>query len=131
MSEEIPLAKQDELAVAVAQGKSVAAWARRNDVPIATAYRWAKDPDLRRQAQDWRRRCLDRALGEMASHSRRAVRAMVQLSENADSDSVRLSAMRAVLRDQIAVSRHADLEHRVAVLEEKRAAREANAKSHG
>jgi hypothetical protein len=92
MSEEIPSTKQDELAVAVAQGKSVAAWARQNDVPIATAYRWAKDPDLRRQVQDWRRRCLDRALGEMASHSRRAARAMVQLSENADSDSVRLVA---------------------------------------
>jgi len=131
MSEEIPSTKQDELAVAVAQGKSVAAWARQNDVPIATAYRWAKDPDLRCQVQDWRRRCLDRALGEMASHSRRAVRAMVQLSENADSDSVRLAAMRAVLRDQIAVSRHADLEQRMNEIEEEIRARNANANSHG
>ena len=36
--EEIPLSPQDRLAMAVAQGKSVTAWARENGVPRRTAF---------------------------------------------------------------------------------------------
>jgi hypothetical protein len=120
---EIPANQKDLLVVAVAQGKSVASWARQNGVPTSTAYRWANDPDVRRRVNDWRRRFLDRSLGWMATHSRRAVKAIVQLGENAESETVRLSALRALLHDQIAVSRHADLEFRVSELEESPRAR--------
>ena len=64
MSEqETPLSKQHQLAVAIAQGKSVAAWASQNQMRGTTAFRWADDPDVRRQVQDLRRRHFDRALG--------------------------------------------------------------------
>jgi hypothetical protein len=70
MSEdEIPLSQHDRLAMAVAQGKSITAWARQNGVPRRTAQRWAAEPDVRRQVEDWRRRVLDRALGYMAGRS--------------------------------------------------------------
>ena len=62
ISEEILLSKRDRLALAIANGKSVAGWASQNDVPTSTAYKWANHPDVRRTIADCRRRCLDRAL---------------------------------------------------------------------
>ncbi len=116
--EEIPLSKQDQLAVAIAQGKSVTAWASQNEVSRATAYRWANDPDVRRQAEDWRRRALDRALGWMAGHSMRAVKAITKLGETAESESVQLRAMRAVLHDHMAVAKLSNMEYRMSAIEE-------------
>ena len=116
--EEIPLSKQDQLALAIAQGKSITGWARQNDVPRSTAYSWASKPDCRSDVEDWRRRSLDRVLGWMAGHSLRAVKTLTKLGETAESESVRLRAVRAVLSDQIAVSKHANLEYRMAEIEE-------------
>jgi transposase-like protein len=50
--EEISLSKQDQLAIAIAQGKSISEWARQNDVPRSTAYDWANDPECRRLVGD-------------------------------------------------------------------------------
>ena len=124
--EEIPLSKQDQLAIAIAQGKSVARWARQNEVPRSTAYKWAHDLDVCRQVDDWRRRVLNRGLGLMASHSAWAVRRIIKLGEAAASESVQLRALRAILSDQMAVAKHANFEYRIAQLEEKRRARTGN-----
>jgi len=102
--EEIPLSQQDQLAMAIAQGKSIAGWARQNGVPRRTAQRWATEPDVRRQVEDWRRRVLDRALGYMAGRSMWAVRGITKLGEKAESESVQLRARRAILQDQIQTS---------------------------
>ena len=116
--QELPPSLRDRLALTIARGKPIAAWARRNQVARSTAYRWAKDPALRRLVQELRRRFIDEALGSMASHSRQAVQAILQLSRSAESESVRLRALRCVLRDQLAVSEYADLEHRMNEIEE-------------
>jgi hypothetical protein len=121
--EEPPLSKQDQLALAIAQGKSVPGWARQNDVPRSTAYRWANDPDVRRQVEDWRRRSLDRAIGWMTGSSLRAVKALIKLSETAESESVQLRALRAILADQMAIAKQANLEYRVSQVEEQQRAR--------
>ena len=119
MSEaEKPLSKQDELAIAIAQGKSIAVWARENGVPRSTAYDWAKYPDVRRQVEDLRRRYLDRALGSMAGHSMWAVQGVIKLGETAASESVQLRARRAVLHDQMTVSKFSNMEYRMAAIEE-------------
>src|SRR5438128_2490055 len=118
MSEaEIVLTKQDQLALAIARGNSVAAWARHNDVPRSTAFRWAKEQGVRRLVSDCRRRALDRALGRMASHSGWAVKAIIQLAGTSKSDSVKLTALRALLRDQMEVSQHTELEYRMCEIE--------------
>jgi len=128
MSEEqIPLSRQDQLALAIAQGKSVNWWARQNEVPKSTAYRWANEPSCRRQVEDWRRRSIDQILGWMAGHSLRAVKTLTKLGETAESESVQLRAVRAVLSDQIAIARHANLEFRIAELEEELRVRKGNA----
>ncbi len=128
MSEaEKPLSKQDELAVAIALGKSIAVWARQNEVPKSTAYKWAKDLDVRRQADDCRRRYLERTLGWLSVHSMWAVKGFKQLGDSAESESVQLRARRAVLHDLLKVSDYANLEHRVAEMEEEIRANQANA----
>jgi hypothetical protein len=128
MSEpETPLSKQDQLAIAIARGKSVPAWARQNDVPRTTAYRWARDPDVRRLADDCRRRSVERALGWMTGHSLWAVKRIKKLAETADSDSVQLRALRTFVDDVIKVSDFANLEYRVAEMEEEDRARDAGA----
>ena len=121
--EENPFSKQDQLAYAIARGKSITQWARLNQVPRSTAYYWAKDPDVRRLVEECRRRSLDRVLGCMARESMRAFKRISRLGETAESESVQLRASQAVLHDQIAVSKFSNMEYRVGQLEEKQHAR--------
>ena len=88
--EEAPLSKHDQLALAIAQGKSIAHWARQNDVPRRTAYSWANKPEVRRLVADYRRRKLDRALAWMTGRSLWAAQRLTTLAETAESESVQL-----------------------------------------
>ena len=81
MIEELPEGKKTQLAVAVAQGISVAAWARTNEVPRATAYRWASEPEVRRAVEACRRRIVDQAVGKMTKKSNWAVDRIVKLAD--------------------------------------------------
>jgi hypothetical protein len=119
MSEEFPESKKTGLAVAIAQGNSVRAWARQNKVAKSTANYWAGQPEVRRLVETLRRRSLDRAVGRMASRAVAAADGINKLAVEAESESVRLRAWRAMLSDQIAVSKHAGWECRLADLEEK------------
>ena len=132
MSEaENPLSQRDQLALAVARGKSIARWAQQNGVAPRTAQRWAAEPDVRRLVEDSRRRILDRALGYMTGRSMWAVRGITKLGEAAESESVQLRARRAILHDQIAVSKFSNFEHRMAELEEEVRVRNGNAAQPG
>ncbi len=106
------------LATAIAEGISVAKWALSNGVPERTAYHWAAQREVRAEVESIRSRALDEAIGRMANRATWAVNGIVNLGENANSESVRLSALRAVMSDFIAVSKYAGLEGRVAALEE-------------
>jgi hypothetical protein len=124
-SEELIVAQKAQLALIVAHGESVAAWARQNGVPASTAYSWTADPDFRRQVQLWRRRALDRAMGVLAANTGLAVQSIAKLGETAESESVRLAANRAVLRDQFALGNYSELEYRLTALEDELRARNA------
>ena len=93
-----------QLSVALAQGTSAAKWARTNGVPKATAYRWSQEPAVRAQIESIRHRAIDRAVGRLAKRATWALDGIVELGGNADSESVRWSALRAVTSDFIAVS---------------------------
>jgi hypothetical protein len=47
MTKELRQKTKTQLALAIAQGRSVALWASDNQVPRSTAYRWASQPELR------------------------------------------------------------------------------------
>ncbi len=114
------------LAAAVAEGTAIAKWAASHEVPERTAYRWAAEPEVRSEIESIRRRALDEAIGRLARRATWAVDGIVELGESADSESVRLSALRAVMSDFITVSNFAGLELRVAELEERTHGRARN-----
>jgi hypothetical protein len=111
------------LATAIAEGTGVEKWASSNEVSERTAYRWAAEPEVRAEVEWIRRRALDDAIGRMAKRATWAVDGIVVLGEHAASESVRLSALRAVMADFITVSKSAGIELRVAALEERSSAR--------
>ena len=118
MLEDIRKNRKTQLASAIARGGSITAWARQNEVPLRTAFRWSSDPKVRRAVEAWRRRALDRAIGRMASRAAKAADGIARLGEGAESESVQLRAWRAILADQMAVSKFSDLEDRMAEIEE-------------
>ena len=118
MSEPRPQSQKTNLALAIAQGTSVAAWALENQVPKRTAYRWAREPKVRAAVESYRRRAVNRAIGRMAKHATWAAEGIVKLARGAESESVRLSALRAIMADMMAVSHFAGLESRMAQIEE-------------
>ena len=118
MEKEVRRLKKINLAAAVAEGESIAEWARENGVPVRTAQRWAQDRNVRREAEACRRRAITEAIGRMTRMARSAVDGIVTLAKEADSESVQLRASRAVLADQIAVAKFSDLEYRMTEIEE-------------
>jgi hypothetical protein len=118
MPEEVQIDKKTSLALAIARGQSIDAWAKQNEVPRSTAFRWANEPEVRREAEATRRRALGQAIGRLSSFAMKAASRIITLAKEADSESVQLRASRAVLADQIAVAKFSDLEYRVTEVEE-------------
>jgi hypothetical protein len=58
LPQELPKAKKIHLAAAIAQGESVTAWACNNGVDRSTAFRWAREPNVRRTVEACRRHTL-------------------------------------------------------------------------
>jgi len=118
MPEERPRSPKTELALAIANGTSVSAWARGNEVPKRTAYRWAGEPKVRAAVESYRRRAVGRAIGRMARRVTWATDGIAKLAQGAESESVKLTALRAILSDMMAVSQFARLEQRMTEIEE-------------
>jgi hypothetical protein len=120
MAEEHRKNTKAKLALALAHGVTAAKWARSNDVTKMTAYRWAKEPLVRKAVESYRRRLIDHAIGLMAKQSTPAANTIVRISKEAESDSVRLRAARAIFSDVMTVSKYAGWEVRLAELEKAR-----------
>jgi hypothetical protein len=118
MQEEVRNDLKSQLALMIARGKTINAWASQNDVPLPTAYRWSRDPQVRREVQEWRRFVLNLTIGRLARLSLKATDGIAKLGRGAESESVQLRAWRAVLADQMAVAKFSDLEDRMTELEE-------------
>jgi hypothetical protein len=117
MSEELDEGSKTELAQALAQGISAARWAKSRNVPRDTAYRWAREPAVRKAIEAIRRRTIDRAVGQMTRRASRAAEAIVKLADGAESESVRLRAARVVFSRMISVSKHPVPKERITEIE--------------
>jgi hypothetical protein len=122
--------QKTRLAFIVAQGGSIRAWAKENNVPERTAYRWSTDPDVRAKVDKCRRRCLDRAIGRLSYQVNWAVKGITALGDTATSESVRLAAYKSVFSNLMATSEFADLKDRITELEELLHERERNGRTH-
>jgi hypothetical protein len=105
------------LALALAGGSTVKAWATAHDVPVRTAYTWARSPDVRKRVRRIQRRALERAIGCLSRHAAAAAGQIASLAKAAQSEAVKLQAARAVLADLMQVSDYADHEQRITELE--------------
>jgi hypothetical protein len=81
MSEEPRRSTKTQIALAVAQGAAVAIWARTTEVPLRTAFRRAKEPDVRKAVESYRRRTIDLAVGPMTKDSTQAVDTIIRISK--------------------------------------------------
>jgi hypothetical protein len=113
-----PQSQKTKLVCAIAKGESVRKWAKDNEVPERTAYRWASDPQVQARVQKCRRRALDRAIGHMSDRVNWASRSITSLAEHAVSEPVRLAALRTIISNMMAVSEFAELQDRLTQLEE-------------
>jgi len=128
MQEETEKGTKMHLALALAQGISIRAWAKANNVPRVTAQRWSHDPEVRKAVVTCRRRVIDRAVGLMVKRSCRSVKGISALADAADSESVRLRAHQTMLRQMMEVSRFGVLDDRMTVIEERLDERDRNAR---
>ena len=115
-----------DLALAVAGGKSVAAWAQEHNIPRRTAYTWAKSPEFKAAVESYRRRANDRAVGRLVRYATWAVTRLVKLAKGAKSEAVQLAATRAILMDRLAIADNAELERRMADIERQLRERASN-----
>jgi hypothetical protein len=117
MSKRNNRSQKTALALAIAAGRTVAAWARENKVAERTARRWSQSAEVLDQVERIRRRAVDRAVGELTRRAVKAVRGVAKLADSAESEAVRLNANRAIIADMLAVTDHANFERRLAELE--------------
>jgi hypothetical protein len=108
---------KSQLAFALAQGISAAAWARDNGVPELMVGEWSSDEEVRTKVETYRREVLDQVVGGMNKLGPWVVEQLAKLARNAESETVRLRSLRAILVDMMAVSRYAGLEFRMTAIE--------------
>jgi hypothetical protein len=101
MSGESRDSKMTHLALALAEGTSVSAWARANQVPVRTAFHWASDPKVRGLSQSVRRRAADHAAIQLSRRARWAAAEVAKLARDARSESVRLEALLFIISESM------------------------------
>ena len=85
------------LALGIARGRSVWSWARRHAVDFTTAYDWSIQNENRELVDVARMRIADRLVGRLVGAAKLAIDQLVRLCTRSASDTVRLSASRALL----------------------------------
>lgn len=106
----------DGFALAIASGTSIKEAACSAGISESTAYRRLKDPTFRRRISEIRSSFLNEAVGRLSEAANEAVSTLKALLTSS-SDSVRLSAARAILELGAKFREQAELEERITALE--------------
>jgi hypothetical protein len=88
----------------MAAGDSVAKFAEQGSISARTCYGWTHDAGFPDRVARHRARITDRIIGQLVRPGRAAIRRVDVLAKNAENESARLAANRAILSDLIAVS---------------------------
>jgi hypothetical protein len=99
----------DDLALHVASGRSVVAWAKEHEIPRRTCYRWFKTEAFKAKVAAHRLRIIDRVVGKLARHGSAAVERIAKLATTAEAEAVRLAANRTLLSELVGLSNFAEL----------------------
>jgi hypothetical protein len=109
------------LIAALAGGATIESAAARAGVSERTARRRLDEPEFRKQVDEARREMLTRAVGKLADAGTEAAETLRKLLQ-AESESVRLGACRAILELGTRLREAEELERRLVALEEQQAA---------
>jgi hypothetical protein len=108
----------EQLLMALACGATVDNAARQAGISPATAYRRLADPAFGQRLQQLRDDMVSRTAATLTAAASEAVRTLLELLKNPTSSAVRLAAARAVLEIGMKLRERADLEVRLAALEQ-------------
>jgi hypothetical protein len=108
----------EKLLLALACGATVENAARAAGISPATAYRRLAEPVFRQRLQQVRTDMVSRAAATLTAAGTEAVKTLVVLQQSTAPAAVRLGAARAVLEMGIKLREMADLEERLAALEQ-------------
>jgi hypothetical protein len=109
---------EERLLLSLVCGATVEAAARQCGLHEKTVRRRLAEPAFRRRLQELRTEMVVRTAGSLTAASTESVRTLLELQKPATPASVRLGAARTVLELGIKLREAADLESRVAALEE-------------
>src|SRR5262249_47455294 len=109
---------EDALSLALACGASVENAARQCGLCERTVYRRLTEPDFKRRLQELRAEFVQRTAGALTAAATEAVRTLLELQKPSHSGTVRLGAARAILELGMKLREVAELEERIAALEE-------------
>ncbi|HVS39970.1 MAG TPA: helix-turn-helix domain-containing protein [Gemmataceae bacterium] len=112
---------REAVVLALAGGETVAAAARKTGMGERTIHRWRQDAAFCREVEQARADMFSRALGCIAEGCASSALVLRQLALKAKSESVKLSAARALLELGPKLRESVELEQRLAALEERTA----------
>jgi hypothetical protein len=107
-----------QLLLALACGATVEQAALKSGVTARTVYRRLEDPSFRRRIQKTQREFVERTAGNLTAAANEAVKAFLDLVKPTSPPPVRLGAARSILEMGLKLRELANLEERVASLEE-------------
>jgi hypothetical protein len=119
----------DQLAVSVAEGRSVVTWCEKHGVATRTAYHWYKAERFQRLVAEYRRRAVDRAIGKMGRKLGKAVGKIVRLVEKGQDGKVKLAAAKTLIDRLLEVQSRAELRDELQRLNQRLTAHEGRGAS--
>ena len=109
---------EDKLLLALACGATVENAARQCQLCKRTVYRRMEEPDFRRRVQALRADMVQRTAGALTAAGSEAVRTLLELLKMSNPGATRLGAARSVLEIGMKAREFAELEERLAALEQ-------------
>jgi hypothetical protein len=109
---------EDKLLLTLACGATVENAARQCQLCKRTVYRRMEEPDFKKRLQALRTDMVQRTAGALTAAGSEAVRALLELLRGARAEAVRLGAARSVLEIGMKAREFAELEERLAALEQ-------------
>jgi hypothetical protein len=112
-------AKQERTVLALLVRPTIQAAAEATGIGQRTLYRWLKEPAFKRAYREARREAVSQAVAQLQQAAAGAVTTLSAIVQDANAPAaVRVSAAKTVLELALKGQEQADLEHRLAALEE-------------
>lgn len=108
--------KARQLALAMARGQTLRAWAKAAGIAERTARNWSAHPEFKPLVIELREEIVKRAVARLAGSTVKAVTALVKLLKS-ENEGTRLRAAQAILTNYSSLDMYSDIRGRLAALD--------------